>query len=119
MATSFDGGAAERTGRSGFAKRVSTHLALALMLFCLLQILVVARMGGSLILHLCVIIATGGFAIAARNLERRWDLRDRSGLARAELELRYRRDICLLWGVSLFGALLWVPVAILLRALFR
>ncbi|CAM5370669.1 hypothetical protein [Sphingobium scionense] len=117
MATLFDIQATGRNG-TGFAKRISTHLAAALVVFCLLQIFIVAKMGGSLVLHLGVIIAIGGFAIAARALEHRWQMLDHSGLSHAGLRLRFRRDLLQLWATSLLGALLWIPVAIIFHALF-
>lgn len=104
--------------RIGFAKRISSNLAAALVVFCLLQIGIVAKMGGSLVLHLGIVVAIGGFAIAARGLERRWELLDASDLSRSGLALRYRRDLLQIWGASILGALLWIPVAIIFRALF-
>lgn len=97
---------------------MSTHLAAALVVFCLLQIFIVARMGGSLLLHLGIIVAIGGFAVAARGLERRWELLDGSGLSSHGLETRFRRDLVQLWSASIIGGLLWIPVAIIFRALF-
>lgn len=105
-------------GRTGHAKRMSTHLAAALVVFCVLQILIVAKMGGSLLLHLGVIIAIGGFAVAARGLERRWEMLDQSGLPRHGLALRFRRDLLQLWSATLISALLWIPVSVIFRALF-
>jgi len=102
----------------GYAKRISSHLAAALVTFCLLQIFIVARMGGSLLLHLGVIVAIGGFAVAARALERRWHMLEQGGLPRGGLDLRYRRDLLQLWGASLVGAFMWIPVAIIFNALF-
>ncbi|UZW56927.1 hypothetical protein NUH86_15125 [Sphingobium sp. JS3065] len=102
----------------GHARRMSTHLAAALIVFCLLQIFIVAKMGGSLLLHLGIIIAIGGFAVAARGLERRWEMFDRSGLSSHGLDLRFRRDLVQLWSASVVGGLLWIPVAIIFRALF-
>jgi len=107
-----------RTERKSFAKRISSHLAAALVIFCLLQIFIVAKMGGSLALHLGIIIAIGGYAIAARGLERRWQMLERGGLSQSGLSLRYRRDLLQLWAASLVGALLWIPVAIIFRFLF-
>ncbi|SCW74362.1 hypothetical protein SAMN02927924_02566 [Sphingobium faniae] len=104
--------------RNAFAKRISSHLAAALVVFCLLQIFIVAKMGGSLLLHLGVIIAIGGFAVAARGLERHWQSIEQSGLPHRALALRFRRDVLQLWAASLIGALLWIPVAIIYRALF-
>lgn len=104
--------------RTGYAKRISTHLAAALVTFCVLQILIVAKMGGSLALHLGIIVAIGGFAVAARGLERRWHLLEQGGLSESGLALRFRRDLLQLWGASLVGALLWIPVAIIYRFFF-
>lgn len=106
------------THRTGFARRMSTHLAAALVMFCLLQIFIVAKMGGSLLLHLGIIIAIGGFAVAARGLERRWDMLDQSGLSHHGLAVRFRRDLLQLWVASIGGGLLWIPVEIIFRALF-
>lgn len=103
---------------TGFAKRVSSHLAAALVVFCLLQIFIVAKMGGSLVLHLGIIVAIAGFAIAARGLERRWQMLERGGLSQSGLRVRFRRDLLQLWGASILGALLWIPVAIIFRTLF-
>ncbi|MDO7835976.1 hypothetical protein Q4610_13060 [Sphingobium sp. HBC34] len=104
--------------RKSFAKRISTHLAAALVIFCLLQIGIVAKTGGSLVLHLGIIVAIGGYAIAARGLERRWQMLEQGGLSESGLALRFRRDIAQLWVASLVGAFLWIPVAIIYRFLF-
>lgn len=105
-------------GRTGHARRMSTHLATALVVFCLLQIFIVAKMGGSLLLHLGIIVAIGGFAVAARGLERRWEMLDQSGLPHHGLALRFRRDLIQLWSATIIGGLLWIPVAIIFRAIF-
>ncbi|WP_416462996.1 hypothetical protein [Sphingomonas sp. VDB2] len=104
--------------RKGFAKRISTHLAAALVVFCLLQIGIVAKTGGSLVLHLGIIVAIGGYAVAARGLERRWQMLEQGGLSTSGLTVRFRRDVLQLWAASLLGALLWIPVAIIFRFLF-
>mgnify|MGYP000437977080 CR=1 FL=1 len=115
MATAFQNRAYR--GKS-FAKRIGTHLAAALLVFCLGQIFIVSKMGGSLVLHLGIIVAIGGYAVAARGLERRWQLLEQGGLSQSGLALRYRRDLLHLWTASIVGALLWVPVAIIFRFLF-
>lgn len=117
MATILENASLRASG-NGYARRMSSHLAAALVVFCLLQIFIVAKMGGSLILHLGIIVAIGAFAFAARGLERRWELLGQSNLSSSSLALRYRRDLLQLWLVSITGGLLWVPVAIIFRALF-
>lgn len=113
----FDGHAIA-SRKVGYAKRISTHLAAALVTFCLLQIFIVAKMGGSLVLHLGIIVAIAGFAVAARGLERHWQMLESSDLSRNGLALRFRRDLLQLWAASLVGAMLWIPVAIIFRFLF-
>lgn len=115
LATALGNGAHPR---KGFAKRISTHLAAALVVFCLAQIGIVAKMGGSLILHLGIIIAIGGYAVAARGLEHRWQMLERGALSEGSLATRYRIDVLQIWGASLVGALLWIPVGIIYRFLF-
>jgi hypothetical protein len=117
LASAFDSGALKHS-RTAYAKRISSHLAAALVTFALLQIFIIAKMGGSLVLHLGIIVAIGGFAMAARALEHRWMVLDQGGLPEAGLALRFRRDLIQLWGTSIFGAMLWIPVAIIYRALF-
>jgi hypothetical protein len=107
-----------RAQRSTFAKRISTHLAAALVVFCLMQIGIVAKMGGSLVLHLGIIVAIGGYAVAARALEHRWQMLERRGLSQSGLALRFRRDVAQLWTASIVGALLWIPVGIIYGFLF-
>ncbi|NIJ15742.1 hypothetical protein [Sphingobium vermicomposti] len=97
---------------------MSTHLAAALVSFCLLQIFIVAKMGGSLVLHLGIIVAIGAFAIAARGLERRWEMLDVSGLSPRGLDVRFRRDVAQIWVVSIASGFLWIPIAVIYRFLF-
>lgn len=105
------------TGRS-YTKRMSTHTAGALVVFALLQIFVVAKMGGSLALHLGIIVAIGGFALAARSLEHRWTALERGGLSDDGLATRFRVDLVQLWGASLLAPMLWIPVAIVGKFVF-
>ncbi|HEX7877247.1 MAG TPA: hypothetical protein VF489_11760 [Sphingobium sp.] len=97
---------------------MSTHLAAALILFCILQIGIVARMGGSLVLHLAIIIAISGFGVAARRLERRWEMLEESSLSGRGLDLRFRRDVIQVWLASIGSGLLWIPIAIIFHFLF-
>lgn len=101
-----------------YAKRMSSHLAVALVSFALLQIFVVARMGGSLLLHLGIIITIGLFALAARALERRWVMLSGSGLSDSGLATRFRVDLLQLWSTCLLGPVLWIPVSVVTGFLF-
>ncbi|MET0372052.1 MAG: hypothetical protein ABW039_11840 [Sphingobium sp.] len=104
--------------KKSWCKKISTHLAAALVIFCLLQIFIVAKMGGSLLFHLGIIIAIGGYGIAARGLERRWEMLEQSSLSDQGLALRFRMDLVQLWAAAIIGALLWIPVGIIFRKLF-
>jgi hypothetical protein len=102
----------------GYSRRISRHLACSLLVFALLQIGVVCRMGGSLVLHLGIIAAIGGFAYAGHALERRWAVFDQASLPHGGLATRCRIDLLQLWSVSLLGPMLWIPVAIVTAAIF-
>lgn len=109
MASFFPAGSGAAR-RSGFAKRMSSHLAAALVVFALLQIFVVAATGGSLLLHLGIIVALAGFTVLARTLEHRWSILAESGLPRSQLAARFRADLIRLWSVGLLVPLLWFPI---------
>lgn len=116
MASTFSERSAAR--KNDPAKRMSTQVAAALVVFALLQIFIVAKMGGSLLLHMGIVVAIGGFALAARGLEHRWTALRDSGLPEAGLATRFRTDVLQLWAASLLSPLLWIPVALVERALF-
>lgn len=97
---------------------MSSHLAGALFVFAVLQILVVAKIEGSLLIHLGIVVAVAGFAIAARGMEQRWSRLSDSGLPEAGLLTRFRIDLLKVWGATLFAPLLWIPVRIVSRFLF-
>jgi hypothetical protein len=105
-------------GHIDYAKRMSGHTAAALVVFVLLQIMIIAKTGGSLLLHLGIVVAIGLFAMTARTLEHRWIALSQASLPDAGLATRFRTDLLYLWGVSLLSPLLWIPVAIVMNALF-
>lgn len=107
-----------RRNAPAYDKRISTHVAAALVAFALLQILIVAKMGGSLLLHFGIFIAIGCFAMAARALEHRWAQLSHSGLPASGLATRFRMDLLQLWGASLAAPFLWIPVATITDYLF-
>ncbi|RVT42382.1 hypothetical protein ENE74_05780 [Sphingobium algorifonticola] len=97
---------------------MSSHLAGALVVFAVLQIGVVARLGGSLLMHLGIFFAIGGFAMAARGLEARWVAFAASAQPRDTLNRLFREDRAILWIASIGAPFLWVPVAMICRTLF-
>lgn len=115
MASAFTDDATTGLDRS---RRIKRHVACALVAFSLIQIFVVAKLGGSLVLHLGIIIAIGMFACTARALEHRWDRLANSNLPEAGLTTRYKMDVLQLWGVSILSPFLWIPVATVANALF-
>ncbi len=56
--------------------------------------------------------------MVARDMERRWELLDESGLSMSGLDLRFRRDVAQVWLTSIASSLLWIPVAIIFHFLF-
>ncbi|MGK2911048.1 MAG: hypothetical protein ACSLE1_14790 [Sphingobium sp.] len=97
---------------------MSSHVAAALVIFAVLQIAVVAKMGGSLLMHFGIFIAIGGFSIAARSLEHRWANMPDWAQGRSRLDKEMRGDLTMLWIASLIAPFLWIPVAIVSNALF-
>lgn len=97
---------------------MSSHVAAALVIFAVLQIAVVAKMGGSLLMHFGIFVAIGGFSIAARSLEHRWANIPDEGQHGPRLDKEMRGDLATLWLASLIAPFLWIPVAIVGNALF-
>jgi hypothetical protein len=115
MASIFTSGA---TGSESHVRRISRHIASALVVFAVLQIFVVAMLGGSLLLHFGIIVSLGLFAVMGRALERRWTRLSAGNLPEAGLATRFRMDILTLWGLSLLAPMLWIPVKTVADALF-
>jgi hypothetical protein len=81
------------------AKRMSTHVAYALVVYTLLLIFEVSpqmESKGMSILPYFILVALVGLAIMpCRNLERRWNALSKNG--RGNLDSEFRRDVFLLW----------------------
>tara|TARA_R110000868_G_C10626120_1_gene742748 strand:- start:97 stop:495 length:399 start_codon:yes stop_codon:yes gene_type:complete len=118
MASIFPTRTADNVQSVDYGRRMSSHVAAALVIFAVLQIAVVAKLGGSLVMHLGIFIAIGGFAIAARSLESRWialsEKSDTDQLARC-----FRADIIPLWAASLVAPFLWIPVGMMFGLMFN
>lgn len=97
-----------RQGKPGLGR----HVASALLIFVMLQILIISETGGYLSLHLGMIVAIGLFALAGRALEKRWPPH------RLEMDKEASRalkaDLLMFWSVSIAAPFLWVPVAAML-----
>jgi hypothetical protein len=81
------------------AKRMSTHIAYALVVYTLLLIFEVSpqmESKGMSIMPYFILVALVGLAILpCRNLERRWQFLDAQG--RDDLEGLFKRDVVMLW----------------------
>ncbi len=114
MASIFAG----RANEHDLARRMSSHLAAALVIFALLQIFVVAKLGGSLLMHFGIVLAVGFYAAAARAMESRWKRLALSGLPDVGLTTRFRIDLLQVWGAVLLAPFLWISVSVVSRFLF-
>lgn len=117
MTSTFDNG----TMGCGQAlrNRMSTHLAVALLSFALLQIIIVTSLGSPAVFHLGIIIATGGFAVGARRMECRWAAPECSSVSNDGRTQRFARHLRYLWSTTIFVPLLWLPLGLTLARLGR
>jgi hypothetical protein len=114
MASQAHSGARVREANS-FGKRMSNHIAYALVVYTLLLIFEVSpqmESGGMSILPYFLLVVLVGFAILpCRNLEKRWKAIDARGAA--DVGEAFRRDTILLWvgaigGPTLLMAIIWI-----------
>jgi hypothetical protein len=88
---------------SSFGKRMSTHIAYALVVYTLLLIFEVSPQmesnGMSILPYFLLVLLVGVMIVPCRNLERRWKAIDASG--NTDVGGLFRRDAILLW----FGAI--------------
>ncbi len=88
-----------RARRDSMAKRMSTHIAYALVLYTLLLIFEVSPQmdgKGMSIMPYFILVALVGLAIVpCRNLERRWQLLERT--SPGGLDAQFRREAAALW----------------------
>lgn len=118
MASMFPTRSVAHDGTVDYAKKMSSHVAAALVFFAVLQIAVVAKSGGSLLMHFGIFLAIGGFSIAARGLEQRWSHLGQQDAGTDLLKAQFHADLLPLWGASLVAPFLWIPVAMAGRLLF-
>jgi len=99
--------------RGKYTRRISTQLALALVVSTLLQIVIVSSIAHNWILHLGIVVVIAMVIPAARNVERRWEALEDGGLPVRGLETRFRMDCLRIWGVAILLALAWIPLGII------
>jgi hypothetical protein len=108
--------AADKLQAVDWHRRMSDHIAYALLTYTALQIFVtigaLKTKGASLLPYLALIVLVGAIIPACRRFERRWTSLTATQAANPELEQRFRRDRMVLW-LSAIG----LPFA--LTALFR
>lgn len=114
MASMADSGARVRETQS-HAKRISSHIAYALVLYTLALIFVVSPQmeskGMSILPYFLLVALVGMVIVPCRNLERRWKRLDADGVETHDAD--FRRDVMMLWigAVALpvvLAAILWI-----------
>ena len=93
--------------------RLGKHVASALLIFVMLQIVIISETGGYLSLHLGMIVAIGLFALAGRALEKRWPTRRLLEMDK-ESSRALKTDLLIFWSASITAPFLWVPIAAVL-----
>ena len=91
-------------------RAVSNHLAAALLVFTLLQMLVINATGGGLPCHLGALVMTALFAIGVRHIERLWLTNRPRSITSLRGRHCFRRDMALLWVAGVALPFLWAPV---------
>ena len=95
---------------SSFGKRMSTHIAYALVVYTLLLIFEVSPQmeskGTSILPYFFLVVLVGLAILPCRKLERRWQAIDRSG--NTDIGGAFNRDAIVLW-IAAFG----IPTALM------
>jgi hypothetical protein len=123
MATSFS--SREWTRSANFTPRarnlgarMTRHVAVALMLFAIVQIWLVnaaLEHGASQLVTIGALVTLLAFAIPfARRMERRWYRLGEQALPSPALTAHFRRDIMWLWTLAVLLPPLWIGPALLL-----
>ena len=98
--------------------RMTRHVAVALMLFAILQIWLVnaaLELGASRLVSIGALVTLLAFAIPfARRMERRWHRLGEQALPSPALTAQFRRDLVWLWSLALLLPPLWIGPALLL-----
>jgi len=116
MATMFDTSATHTGTAKCWTKRMSTHIAYALLVYTLMMIFFVSTAikshGMSLLPYFSLVLLVAVIIPACRLFERRWTDLEFGHEGDAALAPRFRREAALLWGVAVG---LPLGLAVLLR----
>lgn len=94
-------------------KRLTTHIAYALILFTLILIVLIHgfHIGKNSILpYFGLVIAVFGMIPLFRNMQKRWEALTNAGLPEAGLEARIKMDIIKLWVMAIVIPCAWALV---------
>jgi hypothetical protein len=91
-------------------KPVSNHLAAALLVFTLWQMVLLNHVGSGFGLHMAALVTTGLFALFARKMERAWAEHRPRSLQSVLGKRQLLKDMSLVWSIALLAPLLWVPL---------
>ncbi len=93
-----------RTHKS-FAKRISDHVAVALVVYTLALIFItspaMSSEGTSILPYFMLVVFVAMVIPACRNMERRWQAFEKSGVRDSGLESRFNADRIKLWVAAL------------------
>lgn len=91
-------------------RAVSNHLAAAMLVFALFQLVLVNHYQQGFGLHLVALFTTGLFALFVRRMERAWASQRPRSVRSLRGKRLYLRDMALVWAIALGAPLLWLPV---------
>lgn len=111
-----------RAGAIDWQRRISNHIAYALLVYTGLQIFVVIAAlkggGGSLLPYFGLVLLVGLIIPACRRFEKRWKLLAGSELSDSSLALRYRTDRLAIWALAIGLPFAFVALFRLIAAIF-
>lgn len=97
--------AAHSRAHKSFAKRISDHVAVALVVYTLALIFITSPAmkseGTSILPYFALVLFVAMVIPACRNMERRWQVLEKSEVNEASLEGRFKADRIKLWVAAL------------------
>ncbi len=113
--------AATAPQRTHWTRRMSDHIAYALLIYTTLQIFVTVHAlkgeGGSILPYFALVFLVGMVIPACRSLERRWERLEDSQIADEALAAPFRRDAILVWVAAIGMPFLFTAIITGLSAL--